>query len=139
MDVLIEPNRKQPPNVKIEEELVDIACSFMKKWPRMISRVDIKKFRFAEYLYGNVVTRDDSVLRKRSIMCAGILAASLNKQELHDLLFGKGVIGYLSADRKTDRQGIERRRFALQLLSNILKAQNPAVQDDGSKLLEFLQ
>lgn len=97
VDVLINPSGKQPPNVKIEEELVDIAGSFMKKWPKLISKVDIRKLSFAEYLCKNAIQRDDSVLRKRSIMCAGILAASLSKQELHNLLlgpvFGKGVIG----------------------------------------------
>jgi len=72
-------------------------------------------------------------------MCAGILAASLNRQELHDLLFDNGVVGFLVSERKTDRQSLERRRYALQLLTNILKALNPAVYDDATQLLSFLQ
>lgn len=135
VDVLIE---RKHGNLKIEEELVDIAGSFMKKWPRMISRIDVKKSKFAEYLFENVVRRDDSVLRKRSIMCAGILAASLSRQELHDILYANGVVSYLSGERKADRQGLERRRYALQMLCSVLKSQNPAVQEDAVKLRNFL-
>jgi hypothetical protein len=103
----------------------------MKKWPRIVGRIDIKRSKFAEYLFNNAIRRDDSVLRKRSCMCIGILVASLTKQEFNSLLFNNGVIGYLKSEKKEDKQSLERRRYALQIFSNILKAQNPNIQESA--------
>lgn len=45
-------------NPKLEEELIDIASSFMRKWPKVVSRVQFARLRFAEYLFSNITHKD---------------------------------------------------------------------------------
>jgi hypothetical protein len=68
----------------------------MRKWPKVVSRVQLDRIKFAEYLFGNITHKDEAVLKKRSCVCLGALASSFNKNDFNQILFGeKGVISFL--------------------------------------------
>ena len=61
----------------MEQELVDIISSFMKKWPRMVEEIKVSRDRFLRHLMKNIMLNADPILRKRSYICLGALAGSL--------------------------------------------------------------
>lgn len=89
---------KQGENITVEQELVDIITSFMKKWPREVEQIELPRSKFLEYLLKNILLGKEPILRKRSYVCLGVFSTTLSFEEFRFVLADKelGLLSHLA-------------------------------------------